>query len=308
MGEMQAGADLYAERMTIDLRQLRALVAVVEEGTFTDAAIALGTSQASVSRAVAALEGALGARVLSRSTRHVATTVVGARVLEHARQALDAVAALERAAAHTDAELRVGYAWSALGEHTAPVQRRWAADHPGRQLVFVGSNTPTAGLAEGLADVAVLRRPLVDPRFVVEGVGSEERYAVLPTTDPLARRRSVTLADFVGRTLGVDPRTGTTGEHLWAAGSAPAAYREVHGVEDLLTHVVAGQAVGMTSAATTRQHRRPGVVYRRVRDAPAVAVLLAWWRDDPPTGIGSVVRAVRDAYATGDRPPDAHGR
>ena len=94
MGEMQAGADLYAERMTIDLRQLRALVAVVEEGTFTDAAIALGTSQASVSRAVAALEGALGARVLSRSTRHVATTVVGARVLEHARQALDAVAAL----------------------------------------------------------------------------------------------------------------------------------------------------------------------------------------------------------------------
>ena len=64
-----------------------------------------------------------------------------------------------------------GYAWSALGEHTAPVQRRWAADHPGRQLVFVGSNTPTAGLAEGLADVAVLRRPLADPRFVVEPVG-----------------------------------------------------------------------------------------------------------------------------------------
>ena len=200
-GEMHTAADLYADRMTIDLRQLRALVAVVEEGTFTDAAIALGTSQASVSRAVASLEEALGARVLSRTTRHVATTAVGARVLEHARQALDAVAALERAATHTDAELRVGYAWSALGEHTAPVQRRWAADHPGRQLVFVGSNTPTAGLAEGLADVAVLRRPLTDPRFVVEPVGSEERYAVLPSSDPLARRRTVTLADLAGRTL-----------------------------------------------------------------------------------------------------------
>ena len=71
----------------------------------------------------------------------------------------------------------------------------------------------------------------------------------------------------------------------------------MHGVEDLLTLVVAGQAVGMTSAATTHQHRRPGVVYRRVRDAPTVPVLLAWWRDDPPTGAGSVVRVVRDAYA-----------
>jgi len=287
--------------MAIDLRQLRALVAVVEEGSFTDAAIALGTSQASVSRAVAALESSVGTRVLRRTTRQVATTAVGARVLEHARQALDAVAALERSAAHTEAELRVGYAWSALGEHTAPVQRSWAAAHPGRELLFVASNSPTAGLAEGLADVAVLRRPLLDARFATEEVGSEERYAVLPSADLLARRRNVRLADFVGRTLALDRRTGTTGDHLWPEGQTPGAYREVHGIEDFLTLVAANQAVGMTSAATTRQHRRPGVVYRRVRDAPPVAVLLAWWRDDPPSGIRSVVSAVREAYAAGYR-------
>ena len=297
---MRTVDDLYAERMAIDLRQLRALVAVVDEGTFTDAAIALGTSQASVSRAVAALEATLGARVLRRTTRRVAPTTVGARVLEHAREALEAVAALERSAGPTDAELRVGYAWSALGRHTAPVQRRWAAEHPGRQLVFVGTNSPTAGLAEGLADVAVLRRPLVDPRFTVEPVGTEERYAVLPSSDPLARRRSVSLADFAGRTLALDRRTGTTGDHLWGAGRGPGAYREVHGVEDLLTYVVAGQAVGITSAATTHQHHRPGVVYRRVRDAAPVPVSLAWWRDDPPPGVASVVATVREAYAAVD--------
>jgi hypothetical protein len=72
----------------------------------------------------------------------------------------------------------------------------------------------------------------------------------------------------------------------------------VHGVEDLLTLVVAGQAVGMTSAATTHQHQRPGVTYRRVRDAPPIQVLLAWWRDDPPAGVASVVATVREAYAT----------
>lgn len=296
---MHHPVDLYAGRMAIDLRQLRALVAVVDEGTFTDAAIALGTSQASVSRAVAALESAVGTRVLSRTTRQVATTAVGSRVLEHARQALAAVAALEQVAARTDAEVRVGYAWSALGEHTAPVQRRWAENHPGRELVFVASNTPSAGLAEGLADVAVLRRPLADARFATEPVGSEARYAVLSNADPLARRRSVRLADFVGRTLAVDRRTGTTGDHLWPPGQAPGGYRDVHGVEDLLTLVVAGQAVGMTSAATTHQHRRPGVVYRRVRDAPPVQVLLAWWREDPPPGVPAIVTTVREAYAAG---------
>ncbi|MGI3782475.1 MAG: LysR family transcriptional regulator [Janthinobacterium lividum] len=285
--------------MAIDLRQLRALVAVVDEGTFTDAAIALRTSQASVSRAVAALESELGTRVLRRTSRQVATTAVGARVLEHARQALGAVAALERVAERTEGEVRVGYAWSALGEHTAPVQRRWAAAHPGRELVFLGTNSPTAGLAEGLADVAVLRRPVVDARFVVEVVGTEDRYAVLSSADPLARRRAVTLGDFVGRTLALDRRTGTTGDHLWHADQAPGAYREVHGVEDLLTYVAAGQAVGMTSAATTHQHRRPGVVYRRVRDAPQVQVFLAWWRDDPPPDVSSVVTTVREAYAAG---------
>lgn len=288
--------DLYASRMAIDLRQLRALVAVVDEGTFTDAGIALGTSQASVSRAVAALEHHLGARVLSRTSRRVATTAVGARVLEHAREALDAVAALQRTAARTDAELRMGYAWSALGVHTAPVQRQWAAEHPGRELVLVWSNTPTGGLAEGLADVAVLRRPLGDGRFAVELVGTEDRYAVLPSSDPLTRRRTVALADYAGRTLAIDRRTGSTGDHLWPAGQAPGAYRDVHGVEDFLTCVAAGQAIGMTSTATTHQHRRPGVVYRRVRDAPSVPVFLAWWREDPPAGVASVVATVRQAY------------
>jgi DNA-binding transcriptional LysR family regulator len=123
----------------------------------------------------------------------------------------------------------------------------------------------------------------------------------MPAADPLARRRSVGLADLVGRTLAVDRRTGTTGDHLWPDGQRPAGYREVHGVEDLLTLVVAGQAIGMTSAATTHQHQRPGVVYRRVRDAPPIQVLLAWWREDPPPGVTSVVTTVREAYAGGYR-------
>jgi DNA-binding transcriptional LysR family regulator len=287
----------YAERMGVELHQLRALLAVVEHGSFTDAGIALGLSQAAVSRAVAGLEARLGVRVLRRTTRSVGLTRPGVRVVEHARRVLDAVAALERVPAENPDDVRVGYAWSALGAHTVTVQRAWAREHPGTDLVFLQSSTATAGLAEGLVDVAVLRRPVHDARVATAMVGTELRYAALATHDPLARRRGLVLADFAGRTIAVDPRTGTTDSELWPAGDGPTVRREVRGIEDFLTCVAAGQAVGITSVATSRQHRRPGVAYRRVRDAPPLTVTLAWWRDEPPPAVPSLLALVRSAYA-----------
>jgi DNA-binding transcriptional LysR family regulator len=282
--------------MDVELRQLRVLLAVVDAGTFTGAAAGLRTSQASVSRTVAALERALGARVLRRTTREMSLTAVGARVVAHARRILEEVAAMERAADEARGDLRVGYAWAALGRHTTAVQRRWSHDHPGSTLVFVQSNTPTAGLTEGTADVSVLRRPVSDPRLRTSLLGVERRYAALAADDPLARRRSVSLADFAGRTVAVDDATGTTTEELWSPQMAPGATRTVRGVDEWLTVIAAGQAVGVTAEATATQHPRPGVVYRPVRDATPVRVWLAWWADSPPPRLEPLVQLVCQEY------------
>ncbi|HVE74275.1 MAG TPA: LysR family transcriptional regulator [Mycobacteriales bacterium] len=281
---------------TVEVRHLRALVAVVEHGGFTNAANSLGLSQANVSRTIASLEAVLGARVLRRTTREVALSPVGARVIEHARRVVEETDALVRAVREATATLRVGYAWAELGRHTTTVQRQWRARHGGAELLFVHSNTPTAGLREGLCDVAVLRRPVDDDRFAAALVGVEQRFAAMASGHALARRRNVTLADFVGRTVAVDARTGTTTEQLWPADEAPAATRAVDGVEEWLTVIAAGQAVGMTSEATARQHPRPGVIYRPVRDAPPVAVQLAWWRDSPPPALPDLIELVCHAY------------
>ncbi|WP_213457060.1 LysR family transcriptional regulator [Rhizomonospora bruguierae] len=115
--------------MDLELRHLRAFVAVVDAGTFTGAAGALGVSQAAVSRAVVALEAALGARLLHRSTRHVRLTGTGTHVLVRARTVLDEVADLRRFVEQSRTEVRVGYAWAALGKHT-------------RRLGIAGSATP----------------------------------------------------------------------------------------------------------------------------------------------------------------------
>jgi DNA-binding transcriptional LysR family regulator len=292
---------LYDDRMNLELRQLRALVAVAEAQTFTDAAIALGTSQASVSRSVAALERALGVRVFQRTTRSVTPTVAGKRIIEHARRVLDEARLLEEAARDDAGELRVGYAWSAVGSRTLAMQRSWEESNPAVRLVWVQSGSPAAGLANGTVDVAVVRRRLNDPRFAETLIGTEQRYAAVAATDPLARRRFLRMADFAGRTIAVDSRTGTTTVDLWSPQTQPASLRPIQGVDDWLTLISTGQAMGMSSEATATQYPRPGVVYKVVRDAPPLPVFLAYWKDDPSALISEFSRLARQAYDDGRR-------
>jgi DNA-binding transcriptional LysR family regulator len=282
--------------MDVRVRQLRALVAVVDAGTFTDAATALGVSQAAVSRSVAALEQALGARVLQRTTRHVALTPTGTRIVAQARRILDEIAHLQRIVTDARTEVRVGYAWAALGRHTRRLQKAWAAAHPRVPLVFVQVNDPTAGLSDGTADLAVIRRPLDDPRFATAEIGRESRYAAVATDSSLARRRSLRIEDLSRSTVAMDTRTGTTTLDLWPADSRPSSVRETPAVDEWLTLIAAGQAVGVTAEATAHQYPRPGVAYRVLRHAPRISVRLAWWRDDPPAQLGEVLALARTAY------------
>ncbi|XUM02021.1 LysR family transcriptional regulator [Streptomyces venezuelae ATCC 10712] len=281
--------------MHIELRQLRCLVAIVDEGTFTDAALTLGVSQAAVSRTLASLERTLGVRLLRRTSRSVAPTSAGVRVVAHARLLLAAADELVREATAGQRVLRVGYAWSALGRHTPAFQRRWAAAHPGTELHMVRVNSATAGLAEGSCDLAVLRRGLEDRRFDSAIVGLERRLCAMAADDPLARRRSLRLADLSGHTLLIDRRTGTTTPELWPPESRPAT-EETYDVDDWLTAISTGRCMGMSAEATASQYRRPGVVYRPVRDAEPVAVRLAWWRDDPHPAAPHVIELLSELY------------
>ena len=177
--------------MDLELRQLQCLAALVEAGTFTDAAIDLGISQAAVSRNIAALERALDVRLVHRTTRSVALTEAGERAMIHVRRALSALDELVREAGSQAGTLRIGYVWSALGEHTTEFQRRWAAAFPDTELELVRNNTPTAGLTEGTVDLAILRRAPAAADVRVAQVGEEKRYCAMSSDDPLASRRSV---------------------------------------------------------------------------------------------------------------------
>ncbi|MEV0288245.1 LysR family transcriptional regulator [Kribbella sp. NPDC050820] len=281
--------------MDVELRQLRCLVAIVDAGTFTDAAIELKVSQAAVSRNLLSLEQALGVRLLHRTSRTITPTTAGVQVLARARQVLAEVDELVREATTGHTRLRVGHAWSAVGRHTAEFQKRWAAEHPDVELQLVRTNTATGGLAEGLCDLAIVRSHVDLKRFAHTTVASERRYCALAADDPLAKKRTLTLDQLRGRRLAIDRRTGSTTADLWPEGSRPE-FEYTHDVDDWLAAIAAGRYVGLTPQATVTQYRRDGVVYRPVRDAPPVDVHLIWHREDPHPATQAAVTLITSLY------------
>jgi DNA-binding transcriptional LysR family regulator len=282
--------------MDLELRQLRSLIGVVDAGSFTDAGIQLGMSQAAVSRNVAALERALGVRLMKRTTRSVELTPAGERAVRRARRALSILENLQQEAVSGGSTVRIGYAWSALGRHTPEFQRRWAAAFPGTELRLIRTNTPTAGLSEGTSDFAILRLPPDPTAFELVLIGVEKRLCAMAAEDPLAGKRSVTLAQAAGSIVAIDLRTGSTRLDLWPQGQQPAHTVVTDDVDDWLTVIGSGKARGITAESTAHQYRRRGLVYRPVRDAPPVPVYAAWSKTDPPVARKEVVELLIGLY------------
>jgi DNA-binding transcriptional LysR family regulator len=118
----------------LDLNLLAAFARVVESGSFAEAARRLGSSRSAVSKAVAKLEIALGARLLNRTTRHLSLTEIGAAVAEHGSRILEEAAEAESLVASLTSEprgvLRVSASVAFGTLHVAPALAAFLPHHP----------------------------------------------------------------------------------------------------------------------------------------------------------------------------------
>ncbi|GHF32168.1 DNA-binding transcriptional LysR family regulator [Amycolatopsis bartoniae] len=285
--------------MEWSLRELRFFVAAAEAGSFTEAAARLFVSQAAVSRTIAALEKTVGDRLLWRVPQGCELTSTGQLLLPHARRVLAEAERFTEFLSSRHGVLRLGYAWAALGKHTARLQRNWAQRHDAIELELVRHNSPTAGLAEGVCDVAIVRRPVDEKQFDSLVVGLERRLVAFASDDPQwARRRRLSMAEIAGRTVIIDPRAGTTSGRLWQGAEQTPQFVESNDVDSWLDAIAAGRGVGTTAEATAHHHPRPGVSYRPIKDGPRIPVRLAWWRGHQAHGLSDLVDAVTQLYAT----------
>ncbi len=136
----------------LDLNQVGAFVRVMEAGSFTAAARALGLPKSSVSRRVSALEQALRVRLLQRSTRKLVPTEAGRLYFERARAALAGLSDASAAVTDMSREIAGPIRFTAAGDNTGflvSVIGEFLAKYPKVQLDVVLTPRRVDLLAEG---------------------------------------------------------------------------------------------------------------------------------------------------------------
>lgn len=157
---------------------IAAFVAVAESGSFVAAARRLGRSPAGLTRAVAALEQRLGARLFTRTTRVVTLTEEGRRQLELCQSILREVAALEsgagaeRAAAAGPLVVTASVVFGRL--HVVPIVTELLRRHPGIDVRLELSDE-VVPLVEAGIDVGIRIAPLPDSTLKAVRVGTVRR-------------------------------------------------------------------------------------------------------------------------------------
>ena len=147
----------------LGLRELQAVLAVAELGSFRRAATALGYTQSALSHQVSALEAALGQSLFDRpgGRAPVRLTPAGQAVCRRARRALNEVEAVaadaEQAARGEIVRVRVGVTQTAAAEIMPAALRAFRDDHPGVEVVLVAADdteTSRAAMLRGELDLA----------------------------------------------------------------------------------------------------------------------------------------------------------
>jgi DNA-binding transcriptional LysR family regulator len=284
----------------IELRHLRVLVALAQEGTFTDAAIEVGLSQPAVSRSLARLEALIGVRLAARTTRSFELTPAGRAALPAAMTALEAVDNFVQAARSSGLRVRLGYTWAAFGRHTDEILKLWRVEHPDRPIEIHRIDDRTAGLDRGQVDVAIRRGPIEDTAVIVEHLFDEPRLAAVPVRSSLAASVNLRLADLAGDTVVLVPGVGTTTLALWPPKKRPGHTLEVANIDEWLLAISSSGAVGVTPESTAWQHPHPGVRYIPLADAPAVPVSLLTSQTDPHPALAELAALVRRCLSEGD--------
>ena len=262
----------------MELRQLRAFVAITEAGTFTAGAERVHVTQAAISMQIRQLEIELGAPLFVRAPRRVHLTEAGEALLPRARAVLrEHDAALSEVAELTGAErgrLRVGSASAMVAADPLPqIFKELRERHPGAELsLSSGTSEALVGqLLAGELDAAFVSLPVEARGVETEVLSRDELVAIASPRHPLAKQRVVTAAALAGEKLILGERGGNTrrliDEFFAAAGVRPAIAMELSRLAAIKRMVEAGMGVGVVPMGSAREEVE-------------AARLVRWWIKD----------------------------
>lgn len=201
----------------MEIRQLRAFVAIAESGTFTAGALRVHVTQAAISMQIRQLETEIGAKVFVRAPRHVILTEAGEQLLRRARHILrEHDAALDEIAELAGAErgrLRIGSASAmVLTEQLPTILKELRKQHPAAEIAVTSGTSEVLvdQILAGEVDVAFVSLPVDERGIKTERLSDDQLVAIASPRHKLAKQRTISAYTLAGERLILGERGGNT--------------------------------------------------------------------------------------------------
>lgn len=244
-------SEIAPERLKLSLNELEAFVAVVEQGSFSRAALWLGLSQPTVSQRVQTMETSCGLRLLDRG-HGVRLTASGREIYNKARAVLAGARDIEATARELGAlargRLKVGFSTPSVAMR---VLARLKAEHPPVQIAAHHGNT--AELLRMIAaceiDVGVMTLLEMPEGIQAELIMPQRPLLCVAARSPFAHRGAVSLGELEGETLILREESSLTRRLFEMAcvqsGFAPDATLVMPSRESVKEAAAAGLGIGI---------------------------------------------------------------
>jgi DNA-binding transcriptional LysR family regulator len=184
-----------------ELAEMNAFIAVAERRSFASAAVQLGVSRSRLSETIRELEGRLGVRLLNRTTRSVAPTAAGERLLTQIRPLLaDFDAVLDSINAFRDKPaglLRLTVPPPVASFMLAPLLSRFLDKYPAINLEIAVDGALT-DIVAGRFDAGMRAGDRVERDMIAVRIGEEIRSVVVAAPEYLARHKRPTTPRDLG--------------------------------------------------------------------------------------------------------------
>lgn len=265
----------------LDTHALQMFVAVAQCLNFRQAAEQLHMTQPPLSRAVRQMEERLGVKLFERDTQHVALTPAATDLLPRALRILALLDQAEQAlqARQPAMRLRLGMTSSMESDLYRAFTDGVSAELGGGaalDTVFDASPRLVARLRARRLDAAIIALPTKTFDLPVLQLGKQPTLVALSSRHPLARRRSLALADLQDQPVYWFERARQPAffDHSHAVfrkhGFAPRFLLEPHDHHVLLSDVAAGKGMALLPASFSAISRS-GVAYRKLKEGDELA-------------------------------------
>lgn len=275
----------------MELRHLKYFVMAAEEKNISRAAERLFVSQPAVSRQIKDLEDELGLPLFVRKPNGLSLTEAGATALAHAReimrQANGMTEAMQALAKRRDCmTIKVGFLPTALPGFLTKAMRELHRKHTNLKVQIYDMPPPQQeqALRNGEIDLGLIGDPDASVRrdFHVETIRRVDVAMIVPDDHPLAKRKSVELAEFADDIFVTlhekqfPGRPAMMAEMFCKAGINPEVSLRARGLTELLALVGSGAGVAI-APADLAQLPHSGLVFLKLKKPRRTLMFSAAW-------------------------------